>query len=389
MNNVAKNIVGSVEFEIIGGNGERFLNECAQKGIPVQKVVPTPFGYKAQLPLRYYKRLHKHARKNKCRIKSIKKQGLYFMLWPYRHRWGILAGFVIMISLLLILPRAIYSVQFYEFTKEEEQILRGQLYNYGIAEGSMPSTDTLRDIQERLFLDNDDYGWIKLNFVAGKLVVEKISAVVPPQMEETEPAAIVALCGGVIERIEAEGGFVEKNIGERVEEGEIIISALMVSNRDKLHTDRANAKVYAFVDRSYEVTIPFEYTADVPSIKTQNSYSLFMFNNTFELPFQKKYSENEDYTIIRTPVTFLGLPLPATLVTKQYRTDVKQTVLLSTEKALNIARGMIYEKLAEDLPECDVLAFHESVTEENGQITLRADINARANIAKVVEGWNL
>ncbi len=389
MNSIAKNILGSVEFEIIGGAGERFLNNCIQKGVPIQKVAPTDFGYKAQLPLRYYTRLHKPARKYKCRLKCTKKQGVYFLAWPFRHRWGVLAGFCVMLALLLVFPRMVYSVQFYDFTKEEELILREQLYNYEIAEGSMPTTDTLKNVQDRLFLESEHYSWIKLNFVAGKLVVEKISAVTPPEMEQTSPAAIVALCDGVIERIEVEGGFIEKNKGEYVKEGDVIISAVMVSSRDKLHTDRAQANIYAFVDKAYEASVPFNYETSVPSMNTQNSHSIYMFNKTFTLPFQAKVDDCEDCTILRKPATLLGLPLPATIVTTQCREQTTQNVTLSHEKAINIARSLIYEKLAQDLPECEVLEVHETVNDGEGFITLRMEFNTLANIAKVVEGWNL
>ncbi len=389
MNSIAKKITGSVNFDIIGGNAEKFLNECTRKGIPIQKIEPTALGFTAQLPLRYYTRLHKTARKNRCRLKVIKKQGLYFFMFPYRHRWGILTGLALLLVALTIFPRMVWCIQFHDFTQTQQMQLREQLYNYGVQEGCMPSTEELMDIQQRLFLDSAEYGWIKLNFVAGKLVVEKISAVLPPEMEQTEPAAIVALCDGVIERIEVEGGFIEKHAGESVREGDVIISALRVGRRDKLHTERANAKIYAFVTPIYEVTVPFEYTATVPSMQTSQNYALFMFGHTFNMPFQKDKSSFAQSSVTRAPLTFFGMPLPATVIKTQYREDVEQSINLTQDSALELARSKIYEKLASDLPECEVLSLLETTHATETHLTLTIEFSASANIAKVVEGWNM
>ncbi len=383
-----KFLLGSVCFEIIGGNAEKFLTDCSLKGYPIQKVRPTDFGFTAQIPLRYYLKLHKLCVRRRCRLKVYKKQGAFFLVWPLRHRWGILAGFCAMLIALLSFPRTVWTVQFHNFTKTEENLLRQQLYSFNISEGSMPTTEDLIDIQQRLFVSNEQYGWIKLNFVDGKLIVEKISAVPAPEMEQTQPAAIVALCDGVIDRIEVEGGFIQKVSGQKVSEGEVIISALRVGRRDKLHTDRAIGSVYAFVNPIYEITIPLVYETHVPSMQTKNHYGIFMFGHTFNMPFFSKPDDSAQIDTIYTPLTFLGMPLPATVIKTQYRNTETITVNLSQQQATDIARSRIYSTIASDLPECKVLSFTQSVSANQTQVTLKIAFNANANIAKVVEGWN-
>ncbi len=389
MSKIAKYFMGSVEFDIIGGNAERFFNDCIKIGVPLQNINVIDFGFNAQLPLRYFLRLHKHARKHRCRLKVTKKHGLYFLMRPYRHRWGILFGLLLMLLMLIMFPRTVWSIQFHNFTLQEEILLREQLYSYNICEGSVPTTNYLMQVQQSLFVNNESYGWIKLNFVAGKLVIEKISAVAPPAMEQTEPAAIVALCDGVIERIEVEGGFIEKKAGQSVKEGEVIISALRVGRRDKLHTERAEAKIYAFVNPSYQVSVPFEYTATTESMHTVNNYSLYTFGININMPFSKKINYDEHTTILRSPVTIFGMPLPATLIKTQQRQLENHIVKLTEEQAIDVAKSLIYEKLAQDLPECTVISFTQTVDETDKNITLTMEFNASANIAKVVEGWNL
>ena len=69
MNRLARYAMGSVNFEVTGGRGERFLNDCVNAGVPVEHIRPTQTGYLATVPLRDYKRMHKYARRSRCRLR--------------------------------------------------------------------------------------------------------------------------------------------------------------------------------------------------------------------------------------------------------------------------------------------------------------------------------
>lgn len=385
---LSQKLLGSVTFEVIGGRTERFLNQCTQNGVPLQQVHATALGCTACVPLRYYMRLHRMARRQRCRLRVRRKEGAFFMLWPFRARVGIVAGLLAALALLLVCPRLVWTVQFYDFTYEEQTLLRKQLYDYGVCEGSMPTEAELIALQQTLFIENTAYSWVKLNFVNGKLVAEKVDAVPPPEMVETTPATIVARCDGIIERVEVDGGFIEKREGQSVAEGDVIISAVMVGRRGKLHTQRASAHVYAQVERTYEVTQPLTVDTAVQSTKSANQYAVHIFGKTFALPFQDKLPEGAQVTVLRSPLTFFGLPLPATVVRTQCRTQRETQVVLTPEQATDIARNKIYDAIAADLPECEMRDREEQVETTDTGVRMRMKITARADIAQVVENWN-
>lgn len=134
MNRLARYAMGSVNFEVTGGRGERFLNDCVNAGVPVEHIRPTQTGYLATVPLRDYKRMHKYARRNRCRLRVREKYGAYFALFTYRHRWGILAGLVLCVLLLCMCRNLIWNICFYNFTPEQEASARAQLFEKGIYE---------------------------------------------------------------------------------------------------------------------------------------------------------------------------------------------------------------------------------------------------------------
>ena len=60
-----------------------------------------------------------------------KRQGAYFALFTYRHRWGILAGLVLCVLLLCMCRNLIWNICFYNFTPEQEASARAQLFEKG------------------------------------------------------------------------------------------------------------------------------------------------------------------------------------------------------------------------------------------------------------------
>ncbi len=385
---ILNKIFGFVEFDIIGGIARNFLNDCVKNEVPLQKLHVNDLGYTAGVPLRYYKKLHKIARRSRCRLRVRKKRGLYFALFPFRRRLGLLIGVLALLITLNIFPQMVWTVQFYEFTYEEQEFLRQQLYDFGIQEGATVDTHELKTVQYDLFLDNNSYGWIKLNFVKGKLIVEKIDAVLPPEPQSEEPAAIVALCDGIIQRLEVEGGFIEKTEGQSVAKGDVIVSALKIGTYDKLHTERAIAKVYASVERTYEITQPLNITAQIPSIDENEEKSIIVLGGEIKFPNFNKHAENEMQIVEYKPLAIFGLPLPATIKTVKYREITNENIIYTEEQAQNIARDKIYTQIYEDLPECEIISANESVEITENSIILRIEFDAIANIAIVQEGWN-
>ena len=110
---------GTVRFSAQGGNAARFLNICAQNGIAVQDVAANAVGFTAKVPLRDYTRLHRIARKCRCRLHVVEKYGAWFALRAYRARWGIAAGIVLCGLLFTLLQGLVWNITFYDFTAQE------------------------------------------------------------------------------------------------------------------------------------------------------------------------------------------------------------------------------------------------------------------------------
>ena len=233
MNRLARYAMGSVNFEVTGGRGERFLNDCVNAGVPVEHIRPTQTGYLATVPLRDYKRMHKYARRNRCRLRVREKYGAYFALFTYRHRWGILAGLVLCVLLLCMCRNLIWNICFYNFTPEQEASARAQLFEKGIYEGAFQNNEKLVRAAGELFVGSEEYGWVALNFVQGRLVVEKTQREKVPEPIGTEVTNVVAKSDGIIRRLELVDGYPRVVPGQYVAQGQVLVSGMTLSQYER------------------------------------------------------------------------------------------------------------------------------------------------------------
>ena len=374
---------GMVRFSAQGGNSARFLNACAQKGIAVQEVCATAVGFTAKVPLRDYTRLHHIARKCRCRLRVTEKYGAWFALRAYRARWGIIAGFVVCGLLLALFQGLIWNITFYDFTSQEVAHLRSQLYEKGIYEGSFADLQKLKKVQRELFVANDGYGWVSLNAVHGRIVVEKNDVQKETQtLPETDITNIVARCDGIVQFADITGGFLTVTKGQAVAQGEVLVSGVRVGVTQMPYYVHAEAKVYAEIERIYEVFQPFQVKCNLPTGKVRTFYSLNLPWGTLSL--MPKSAPQENQRVAYYPLTVLGLHLPATVKELETREHETVNVAYTPELAEQIACLKALEMLKTEFPLCEINSLHKTSQQQADGILFHVKVHATADIAEKV-----
>ncbi len=103
-------------------------------------------------------------------------------------------------------PQPYLEHLFYNFTPEQEASARAQLFEKGIYEGAFQNNEKLVRAAGELFVGSEEYGWVALNFVQGRLVVEKHSGRRCRSIG-TEVTNVVAKSDGIIRRLELVDGY--------------------------------------------------------------------------------------------------------------------------------------------------------------------------------------
>ncbi|MEG2436038.1 MAG: sporulation protein YqfD [Ruthenibacterium sp.] len=380
---------GMIRFEVIGGLGERFLNICAQNGLVLAQITATPTGYLAKTTVADYKKMHVFARKNRCRLRMREKYGARFALWAYRSRFGIAIGAALCVFLLCACRSLVWSIDFAgaKFTGAEQATLRRQLMQNDIYEGAFVTQKQLEKAQSALFIDHADYGWAKLNFIKGRVMVEKTIATKKPVILPTDVTNVVATADGIVQKAEVSSGFLRVNAGQAVAQGQVLVSGMNVGVTKLPYYTHAEAKIFAEIERTYEITQPYTVQVQLPQASLQLHRTGIALGR--KIPLYKAenapiVSADALQSVRLVPLTLWGFHLPACIEEIETRETKAETLTYSPEMAREIALMKANDAFSQDFQEHRLLTQSVTFTQTEDAQMVRVRFTAIANIAKTV-----
>ncbi len=384
MNRFSKYAAGSVRFEVIGGRGERFFNECVNADLPVEHVQPTETGYFASVPLRDYKRLRPLARRNRCTLRVREKYGAYFALLAYRNRWGILLGLALCAALMMACQDLIWNICFIGFTDGQEADVRAKLFEKGIYEGAFQENSRLIRVASEIFTESEEYGWVTLNFIKGRLVVEKTDREKPPEIMSRDLTNVVAISDGVVRRIDLAGGYPQVVPGQYVGRGRVLISGMRLSSYERPLYSRAEGAVWAEVRSTYVYTQPLRGRSMLPTSECRSYYKLYLPWGEAALYGSVDAPQGASRRVTRHPVAPLGFHLPAMVEETQVRLFQETAWEMTPEQAAAAARAHILDAIRMEFGTYEMISETPEAQVDEDAVTLSLHVVVLADIGKQV-----
>ena len=382
--NIWNYLSGQVSFQVVNGRVDRFLTLCSERAIPLTSIHAVPGGVYAEAPARMYAKIAALARSCHCRLRLQERFGLCFALFLLRGRYGILAGIGAAILALCIFPNLIWNIRFYDFTPAEQQEMRQMLYHCGVYEGAFATQEDMGRIAAQLRSQTDDYSWIALNLVRGKLIVEKNNMEKKPGLQEQEVTDLVAISDGIIRFMDVRGGYYLVTANQSVREGQTLVTGMCDENGEgRVSYMHSEGEIYAEVEKTYRYTQPLTVTTDLAQSKTETTHRLFCFG--LEIPLgSSAASPFAIKNVYREPLSLFGFPLPATIETTLYREVAQKTYAVSESLALDLARNAVLQQAEKDFGDIELLDLDMESTTEQDSVTAVFHLRFIANIAKSV-----
>ena len=365
---------GSVRVGLTGGLGERFLNECSQVGAVVEDVCPTEFGFELSTSPQDLSTMRMIARRCRCALTVLERRGAPFRLRRLHGRYGLALGALLAVGILTWEPHSVWNINFYDFTPEQEKRLRDALYEQGVCEGARVDDELLNAAESRILAQEKEFGWLQLNFVHGRIVVEKTDAAEKPDDQtQQELTCLIAAADGIVREFDLQGGYIQVEPGQAVARGELLVNAATVGKRTgKILYSPAKGRVLAETRREYRCFVPFEMSVRTPSAEDRQYMALITPAGRVELG-EAEYPEDAFVSVRAEPLTLLGLHLPLTLERSFVRPCDTETVRLTAEQAADIAQSRIYDALNSTLENYELLDRELDVqeTEDGISVTMR------------------
>jgi len=364
----------TVTFCSEGGNSQRLLTFCLQKGIRLCRVTPTPFGFRAQVAAARYAALRLAARRAGCKIRIQQKNGIWFWLAPKLKYIGILLG-ALAAGWLVSIKGLVWNIVYTGVDTVDLAVVQQTLYRAGVCPGSRVDDPTLDEAERLLLAGFDSYAAFSLNYGKGKLVVEGRKLTPAPGLQYPSSGNIYAAEDGVIRQLEIYAGEGLVKTGQTVQKGELLVQSGWLDQQGLYRLAPARAKVLAYIEKTVTVSCPMQMTQTVPGRVKRK------LNGVVVCGHRLGFSVQGTGQLFTTGLQILGIPLPATLV---YRVDTQaapKTFTLTDDGARRQCAQTVDKLLAQSYPGIEVLDCAYEYTLQGGNTLCTARVRAVADIA--------
>lgn len=334
-----KYILGYVRITVEGYYIERFINICTSNKILIWNLKREK-GVKLYLNIGIedFYRAVKVAKKLKCKIKIEKKRGIPFILNKYRKRKVFIISLIIIMMLLYLSSNYIWNIEIQIEDNLELTNISKDIQEAGLKIGVLKKQIDTQEIVNKIRLKRNDISWIGISIKGTNAIVKAVKSKEMPQIiDEKDYCNIVAKKGGVITKIIAQNGTAKVKVGDKVEQGQILIQGTMEGKYTGTRYVHGLGNVEAVVQYTKTEKFPLEEEQKSKTGNKETKYKI-KFNN-FQINFYKTLSKFKIYDTIEEEkkvriFSDLYLPISVTKITNEELEKIskKYTIEEATEK---------------------------------------------------------
>lgn len=386
---------GSVRIRVCGASPERFLNACAREGIAFRDAERTGAD---TIALTVYacdfRRLRRHARREFCAVRVLKKSGAPFLWRRARRRAALLVSFALCAVAVAVLTSYIWTVEITGCERIPERELAAALAEFGVRTGAPVRAidpDLIR--LELLTLDARlSYLTITVNGTHVDVSVHE-RRVTPERIADDVPCDVVADKTGVIERILVLDGAAAVGQGSAVLAGDVLVHGEIVSQQNTVWYTHAAARIELRTKHTLRSAVPTAQLAPQRTGNVKKRYSFSAFGRRFALyNIDKEPFSCYDTNIERRQTgKTAGIRLPFSLTIETlYETEL-QEIKLDTESLAALLRQRMHDSLVRTIGEnARIVKENYTWSEENGCIvgTLDTECVESCGVQRPLGGTN-
>lgn len=379
-------LLGYARFSVKGGSPERFLNQCARKGINLWDIRGGG-NCGACVVAGSYRLLHSCARKAGCRLKVEERHGFPFATKGLRKRRGLLVGAVLGAAVIGLLSMNVWSIEVSGNTTIPTQAIKNELAAMGVVCGTPKRNVDPQMLQQRLMLKFPQIAWLSVNTIGCSAEVRLQEKTEKPKIEEKKFTVcnIKAAATGQIVKLEVYTGTPQVKEGDAVVEGQLLISGVVENNQGVVSLRHAAGKVIAETTRTMTEEVALQRT-DVKQtgrVVTQRSFNLF----GIRIPLTLVGKPNGNYKAegLLTEIRLMNSVLPMSLYEENWVEYDSYSYTLNREQAIRLAERQIEERVQSELKDVEVISKSATDKISDSKLIYTVNLQCRENIAQESE----
>ena len=347
-----KYILGYVRISVEGYYIERFINICTTSKILIWNLKREK-GIKLFLNvgIKDFYEIIKIAKKLKCKVKIIRKRGMPFLINRYKKRKIFFLSLIIITILIGISTNYIWNINIEIEDNIEIENIEQDIKDAGLEVGMNKNKIDTQEIINKIRLNRNDISWMGIELKGTNAIVKIVKAKEAPEIiDEKDYSNIVSNKSGIITKIIAQNGTALVNVGDKVEEGQILINGIMEGKYTGVRYVHSLGEVEAIIKYSKTKKIPLKTTEKVNTGKKETKYKIKI--NNFQINFYKTLSKFKFYDTIETEKKFkifsnLYLPISVIKITNQEFEEIEKQY--TVEEATEIGTRELEQEIEQEI----------------------------------------
>ena len=337
-------------------NSAKLVNVCMKSEIEYKNPHFSDDVFIIECNVREVKKLEAACEKRAIELFEISRRGLPQIILKHKKRVGILVGALFTFVMVFFSLNVVWRIDFFGNVNTSTARLESVLSENGFSVGGyIPNLD-LTYIENSVMQSCPDIAWVSVNLngvVANVEIKEKNSRGLPKK----DPADLVSVRDGKIERIEVYNGNCLVKVGDVVRAGEVLVSGVYQKDGEEIRRTRADGEVLARTVREIFVEIPFKNTAKVYTGRIFSEIYVNFFKNSIKV-FANTGNLHTTCDIIyeNGKVGLSGFPkLPVGYDKTTYVEYQYENVVLDENEAMNMAFETLNREIGNLSPKIELL----------------------------------
>ena len=379
---------GLVSVRVRGATIERFLNACARADVHLREVRRTDVNeLTCRLSVRDLRVLRHHMRRTGCRLHITGRQGAPFVLARFLRRRVLVAGCGLLLALWFVLGNFLWVIDLRIDPGLPRDAVTARLKELGIYTGAPLWTIEETMVRDLLINSFEEVGYATVARRGNAARVEVRARDVEPELVDGDAhTGVAATRDGIITGLTVTGGEAIVKIGDTVEKGDLLITALVHPRTEEArpYLSHGAGRVMARTWRTLTVSAPAAQPEKRYTGKTRSQYALIFGNKRINLYFGSGITGNTCDKIVEKYDLRLSdtMVLPIALVRQTYRFYELEPVGNETSRAQTMAETT--ERRLRESIDGAVLEFAWTQEEGAEALTIRCTVACEEQIGTEV-----
>ena len=301
-----------IQVEAEGFFVERLINLCKINNIKIWDIKYINEGrISFAISPKEFKRLKPYVKKSKCKIKIVKKKGIYFDLFRYRKRKLALGLVITVIVAAFILSNFIWKINIYGNEKIQTATIEKLLNDTGVHKGKFKLLISKGKLVDFLRANLYEAAWVGVDIKGTVMNITITEKIISKEEDKSIPGNIVATKSAVISKIIAENGTAKFKTGSYITEGSVAIEGVIASELMEPMYVHASGILRGIIEYSFEKE--YKYSTQIKQYTGKLRYGLGVKINNKEflikyLPKENKYDINskaKTFDIFSVNISFI------------------------------------------------------------------------------------